>query len=152
MLVTSHVLAGALIGKALSRHPVAAFGAGVVSHFVMDACPHYGDEEEREPGDFTPEFLRLARCDGCAGLAAMAVAAGLSPRPARRAVLAGMAGAAVVDTDKPLLYFFGRNPWPDWWNRLHKRVQNQRLDRLPHELVLAGALAVLVWMYVREPV
>ena len=36
MLVTNHVLSGALIGAA-ARTPVRAFTLGVVSHFVLDA-------------------------------------------------------------------------------------------------------------------
>ena len=141
MFVTSHVLVGAIIGRALADHPVGAFAAGVVSHFAMDACPHYGDSSMSVTD---PEFIRIAKCDGCAGLAAMALAAGLSPKPARWAVLAGMAGGAIVDTDKPCEYFFGVNPWPGWWNRFHKRIQNQAPHRLPHEAIAALALAVVV--------
>lgn len=143
MFVTSHVLAGALIGRVMARHPVGAFVAGVVSHFVMDACPHYGDSTWSSD---SPEFLRVARCDGCAGLAAMAVSAGLAPRPARRAVVAGMLGGAVVDSDKPLEYFLGWNPWPAAWNRFHKRMQNEEADRMPRELLAAAGLAGLVWV------
>lgn len=142
MFVTNHVLAGALIGRVMARHPAGAFAVGVVSHFAMDACPHYGDETLKVT---SPEFIRIARCDGCAGLAAMAVAAGLSPRRSRRAVVAGMAGAAIVDSDKPMLYFFGWDPWPKWWSRLHKWVQNQEDHRLPYELVVGAGLAALVW-------
>lgn len=141
MLVTNHVLAGALIGRVMARHPVGAFAAGVVSHFAMDACPHWGTEDT----GLTPEFLRVARCDGCAGLAAMAVSAGLAPGRTRKAVVAGMAGGAIVDMDKPMEYFFGWNPFPLWWQRLHKRVQNEAPGRMPHELVVAGLLGIAVW-------
>jgi hypothetical protein len=147
MFVTTHVAAGALIGRVLARHPVAAFGAGVVSHFVMDACPHYGDDTLDIS---SPDFIRVAKCDGCAGLAAMAVAAGISPRPARKAVLAGMVGGAIVDTDKPCDYFFGWNPWPSFWIRFHKGIQNQEPHRLPHELAVLATLSWLVWKYVPE--
>jgi hypothetical protein len=142
MFVTSHVLVGALIGRALARHPVGAFAAGVVSHFAMDACPHYGDENMTVDD---PRFIRMAKCDGCAGLGAMAVAAGLAPRGSRRAVVAGMLGGAVVDSDKPFEYFIGWNPWPQAWNRFHKRIQNQDAGRMPSELLVAAGLAALVW-------
>lgn len=147
MFVTSHVLAGALIGRVMARHPVGAFAVGVVSHFAMDACPHYGDDSLTTE---SPEFLRVARCDGCAGLAAMALAAGISPRPARRAVVAGMLGGAIVDSDKPFEHFLGWNPWPEPWNRFHKRIQNQEPHRMPHELVVGAVLAVLVWRLLPE--
>ncbi len=42
MLLTNHVLSGALIG-ALARRPLPAFALGVASHFVLDAVPHWGE-------------------------------------------------------------------------------------------------------------
>ena len=41
MLVTNHVLSGAVIGAAV-RRPVPAFALGVASHFALDAVPHWG--------------------------------------------------------------------------------------------------------------
>jgi hypothetical protein len=41
MLVTNHVLSGAVIGAA-ARRPIPAFFLGVASHFVLDATPHWG--------------------------------------------------------------------------------------------------------------
>lgn len=147
MLVTNHVLAGAVIGRVMSRRPVGAFLVGVVSHFAMDACPHFGDASWEAD---SPEFLRLARCDGCCGLAAMAVAAGLSPRPSRLAVVCAMTGAAIVDSDKPFEYFLGWNPWPESWNRFHKRIQNEEANRLPLELAAGALLAGLAWSALRR--
>ena len=146
MLVSSHVLAGALIGRALGRHPVGAFAAGALSHFAMDACPHWGtpDQPDREL------FLRVARCDGCAGLAAMAAAAGLSPGGSRRAVLGAMAGGALPDLDKPLLHFFGWNPFPEGFNRFHQRIQREAPHRLPHEVALAAGLAVAAFAALKQ--
>ena len=138
MLVTSHVLAGAIVGRVLGRHPLGAFAAGVVSHFAMDACPHWGDPD----AGMDARFLRVARCDGCCALAAMAVAAGLSPRRSRRAVAAAMLGGALVDADKPMRHFFGWNPFPDPVNRLHHWIQNEAPHRLPHEVAAAACLAV----------
>ncbi|HWE55022.1 MAG TPA: hypothetical protein VG435_05890 [Acidimicrobiales bacterium] len=148
MLVTNHVLAGALIGRALARHPVLAFGAGVVSHIAMDACPHWGDDAVTMD---TPEFFRIACCDGCCGLAAMAIAAGLSPRRTRLAVVAGMAGGAVVDTDKPFDFFLGWNPFPERWNRFHKRIQNEAPHRMKNEFAVGTLLALVCWRVLRQP-
>jgi hypothetical protein len=146
VLVTNHVLAGALIGRVMSRHPVGAFAVGVVSHFAMDCCPHFGDETWTRD---SPEFLRLARCDGCCGLAAMALAAGLAPGRSRRAVVAAMAGAAMVDSDKPLEYLLGWNPWPEFWNSFHRRIQNEEPTRMPVEIGTGLGLAVLAYLVLR---
>lgn len=145
--MTSHVAAGALIGRALAGHPVGAFAVGVVSHFAMDACPHWGTPDDAEHYE---DFVRVATCDGCAGLASMALAAGVASGPARRAVVAGMLGAAFVDADKPMVYFFGWNPFPGPVRRLHKRVQNQAEHRLPAEVITAAGLVALAVAAVRR--
>ena len=139
-MITNHVLAGVVIGRGLSRRPVGAFLAGLVSHVAMDACPHWGSDKTPEGYE---QFIKVARCDGCAGLAAMALAAGLAPGSARRSVLAGMAGAAVLDADKPMEYFFGVNPFPAWIQNFHESIQNESKGRLPLEVLVAGGLAVL---------
>ena len=146
MLVSSHVLAGALIGRALSRHPVGAFAAGVVSHLAMDACPHWGIPDGSDP----ELFLKVARCDGCAGLAAMALSGGLSPGRSRRSVVAAMVGGALPDLDKPMLHFFGRDPFPAVFTAFHKRIQDEAPDRLPHEVALAAGLAVAAVVVLRR--
>lgn len=137
VLVTNHVLAGALIGRALARHPAGAFAAGVASHFLMDACPHWGTPADQQSYD---AFLRVARCDGCAGLAAMALSAGLAPGGSRKAAVAGMVGGAVVDADKPAEHFLGINPFPVWFQRFHKRIQREAPDRLRLEVAVGAAL------------
>ncbi len=147
MFVTSHVLAGAVIGRALSRHPFGALVAGVVSHLGMDACPHWGLPEGSDP----ELFLRVARCDGCAGLAAMAVSAGLSPGRSRRAVLAAMVGGALPDLDKPMRHYFGIDPYPKAFTAFHVRIQDESPKRLPHELAVAAALAVAAVVVLRRP-
>ncbi|MBW8076984.1 MAG: hypothetical protein GJU76_02680 [Gallionella sp.] len=151
MFVTNHVLAGALIGRALRSHPVAAFGVGVISHFAMDACPHWGMDDDEE---FSWErFYPIARCDGCLGLAAMAAGVGLSPGPNRKAALSGMLGAAVVDADKPMRYFFGWNPFPLVVQRLHSGVQRQAPNRMRIEIGVGAALAVVLGaLYYRDSV
>jgi hypothetical protein len=89
VLVSNHVLAGAAIGALARKRPALAFTAGFVSHLLMDSCPHWGTPLE------TPEderrFLRVARCDGCCGLALMGAAAATASRGSRTTVVAAMA-------------------------------------------------------------
>jgi hypothetical protein len=114
----------------------------------MDACPHWGTEDR----SMNEAFLRVARCDGCAGLAAMALAAGFSPGRSRKAVVAAMVGGALPDVDKPLVYFAGWNPFPAWFQRFHMEIQNESPRRLPVELGVAAALsAALVAVTSRRP-
>ena len=134
MFITNHVLSGAVTG-AVVRRPVPAFLAGVASHFVLDALPHWGKVE--------PEcFLQAAVADGLTGLAAMAVLTAVAPPGRRAAVLAGMAGAALPDLDKPIELWFGASPWPPPVDRFHRWIQDEAPDRLGLEAMTASMLAV----------
>jgi MYXO-CTERM domain-containing protein len=141
MLVTNHVLSGALIGAAV-RRPLPAAALGVVSHFALDAVPHWGKFGSRRG------LLRVAVPDGLTGLAVIGAFTAIAPRERRLAVLAGMAGAALPDLDKPSRVFFGRSPFPRAWDVFHTRIQDEAPDRFPHEVAAAvvlgaGALALL---------
>jgi hypothetical protein len=135
VLVTNHVLSGALIGAAV-RKPLPAFALGVASHFVLDAMPHWGRWDDKG------RFLRVAVPDGLAGLTAMGIAAAITPPEGRTAVLAGMAGAAMPDLDKPARLWFGRSPWPRAVNRFHSAIQDEAPDRFRLEMTVMAAFAV----------
>ncbi len=129
--MTNHVLSGALIGAAV-RRPAAAFVLGVASHFALDASPHWG---ARGP------LLRVAVPDGLAGLAALGALAAASPPERRLAVLAGMAGAALPDIDKPSRLWFGASPFPRAIDKFHASIQREAPDRARYELAVAVVLA-----------
>ena len=143
MLVTNHVLSGAVIGAAV-RRPLPALAIGVASHFVLDSLPHWGK------WDSDQQFLRVAVADGLTGLAAMGVvtrAVLRTPADGRAklaaAVVLGMAGAAMPDLDKPAHIVFKRKLWPDAVNRFHGRIQDEAPHRfVSHELVAAAGFAL----------
>ena len=134
MLLTNHVLSGALIG-ALTRRPVVAFAAGVASHFVLDAMPHWGKWQDQR------HFLRVAVRDGLISLAAIGAFAAVSSPDRRLAVVAGMSGAALPDMDKPVRLWFGRSPFPAAVDRFHSRIQHEAPHRVRLELAWAAAFA-----------
>jgi hypothetical protein len=140
VLLTNHVLSGALIG-AVTRRPATAFAAGVVSHFMLDAVPHWGDWASIR------HFLKVAVPDGLISLGAMGAFAALTPADRRAAVVAGMAGAALPDIDKPAKLWFGRTPWPRAVDEFHQRIQPEAPRRAHIELLAAagfGTAAILV--------
>jgi hypothetical protein len=128
MLVTNHVLSGAVIGAAV-RRPVPAFILGVASHFVLDATPHWGK--------FGAKLMRVAVPDGLTGLAMMGAMAAVAPPDRRAAVLAGMVGAALPDLDKPSMVAFGRTPFPRVVDDFHKAIQREEPRRAHYEVVAA---------------
>lgn len=135
MLLTNHVLSGALIG-ALVRRPVPAFALGVASHFALDTVPHWGPFRERRA------LLRVAVPDGLAALAALTAFAAAAPPHRRLTLTAAMLGAVLPDADKPAHLLFGRSPFPRAVGRFHSRIQDEALDRFPVEAVTATVLAL----------
>jgi hypothetical protein len=134
VLVTTHVLSGAVIG-ALAPDPVTALGRGFVSHFVLDAVPHWGCEPE--------DLLKVAVPDGLVGLAAIAAVGRLAVPERRFAVLAGVFGACLPDIDKPCELFFGRSPFPRWFDWFHAVIQHEQPHRWRREVVTAVGFAAL---------
>jgi hypothetical protein len=150
VFVTNHVLAGTIIGATCRRNAGLAFALGVASHVAMDLTPHWG-EKKPDPD----RYLRVARRDGLLGLGAM-TAVLIAGVPPRRALLAGMLGAAVLDADKPGKHFFGRSPFPPFVDAFHSAIQRERPDLAPRELaygavLAAGAVAALIGQRRRAP-
>ena len=134
MFITNHALAGAAVG-ALARRPVPAFLVGVASHLAMDMVLHYGDDLDWD------DVVDLGRVDGTIGLAVTAALAATAPPSVRRAVLAGVAGACVVDMDKPGRHFLGRSPFPSAVDQFHGRIQRESPAGRWVEAAAAVALA-----------
>jgi len=143
VLLTNHVLSGALIGG-LIRRPADAFAVGVASHFVLDTVPHWGKWGGKRM------FLRIAVPDGLISLATMGIFAAVSPPDRRLAVVAGMAGAALPDIDKPTRLWFGWSPFPVAVDRFHARIQDEARGRAPIELAAAGAFAAAALIVLRR--
>lgn len=141
MFVTSHVLSGAAIGS-LAPGPLTALGAGFVSHFVLDALPHWGSGDE--------DLLKVAVPDGLTGLAAIGAVAAMTVPRRRLPVLAGVFGACLPDVDKPAELFVGRSPFPHWFDAFHSGIQREAPHRMRHELVVAAVLAVAAGALLRR--
>jgi hypothetical protein len=143
VLVTNHVLSGALIG-AVVRRPVPAFLLGVASHFALDAVPHWGSWRD------TRQFLQVAVPDGLTGLAAMAAFTAAAPVSRRAAVVAGMVGAALPDIDKPSRLWFGFSPFPSAVGRFHSGIQDEALDRYGREAFCAALFTMSALLLLRS--
>jgi hypothetical protein len=140
MFVTNHVLSGVAIGRLLERRPVTAFVVGVGSHLALDMVPHWGCH--KRTADNRQLFLRYAKRDGLVGLIAMVSVAGAVDRRARTATIAAMAGAVLLDADKPMAHFFGRNPFPKVVRRIHARAQNESPQGMPNEIIFGLLCAI----------
>jgi hypothetical protein len=149
--VTNHVLSGIVIGRVLGRRPATAFVVGVGSHLVLDSIPHWSCDKSTAGG--RERFLKAAKRDGALGLATMAAATLAADRRVRTATVAAMAGAVLLDLDKPLLYFFRVNPFPRPVQRLHGWVQNESPDGMPSEVgfgVICAAVSAAILSRTRQ--
>jgi hypothetical protein len=143
VLVTNHVLAGALVGLA-APGPVTAFLGGVASHVALDVVPHWGDRP-------IEEVMPIAVADGLTGLTAIAVVWRRTPSGRRLRVLAGMAGASVPDLDKPATVFLGSSPFPQAVDDFHARIQTRESSaRMPQEVLVGLGTAAVVGLALRR--
>ena len=86
-------------------------------------------------------FLRVAVPDGLISLATMGALAAVSPPDRRLAVVAGMAGAALPDIDKPTTLWFGWSPFPAAVDRFHARIQDEAPAPRPDRARRGGPFA-----------
>jgi len=111
-------------------------GASLVHHHGV----HYLDKKMAADG--RQLFLRNAKRDGLFGLLTMVCAAGAVDPQARAATIAAMAGAALLDADKPAVHYFGRNPFPRAVRRIHARAQNESSQGMPNEIAFGLLCAI----------
>lgn len=133
MLITNHVLSGALLGCVTGR-PLAAAVAGAASHLALDAVPHFGLPPE--------QLMRVAVPDGLVGLTVIALLAAAVPADLRPAAAAGVLGACLPDMDKPGRQFFGRSPFPARFDAFHARIQPESPRWFPVEVATAALLLI----------
>ncbi len=141
MFVTTHVLSGVLVARASRGRPMVAFAAGVGSHLALDSMPHWGCDKAAEGG--YEEFLRVAKRDGLIGLAAAAAVIVAARKRDRVVTVAAIAGAVLLDLDKPIQFFFGVNPFPRLVARLHTRVQNESSTGMTKEITYGAVFAAV---------
>ena len=149
MFICNHVVAGTAIGLVLADYPLSAFAAGVASHLVLDAIPHWGTAPD-DPNAHQI-FLHTARIDGCLGCALLGLVLALAPH--KTSMAAALAGSVLPDIDKPSLHFFGVNPVPAWFQNFHSRIQHQSPHRLRQEQLtgmIGGAAALSLLLIARR--
>lgn len=150
MLISTHVLSGALLGRVLGR-PLPALLVGAASHLALDRLPHWGRAGGWPSQPMQGEDFRVAVVDGLCGLGLIAIALNATPAAARLPVLAGIVGACAPDLDKPGLRWFGRSPWPEPFDRIHATIQVnvERPELLRQDVVVASAAALLTMPLLR---
>lgn len=117
MLVTAHV-ASATVTSTACRTPAAGLAAGILSHLVLDAIPHWGARDE-------DDFERTAITDGLVALTLIAAILAHAPAHRRTVLGATIVGAVLPDLDKPIRYFTGREAFPRSLHRFLVNIQTE---------------------------
>jgi hypothetical protein len=121
MTLTTHAIFGAGLASCMPEHPVVAFTAGFVSHFVLDAIPHWDYEILSESVD--PDFgkkmtwsrelmLDAVRIggDACFGIIASLFLFGHHNLPGLLAIFSGAIGGIVPDALQFVYGHFKKEP------------------------------------------
>ena len=101
MLATNHVLAGALLGSAITS-PYLLIPTALASHVVMDLVPHWGKFPNEK------YYHRVAKLDGILLLLLLPIILFFAPSEKRFLIFIGAFAALFFDFDKPYEFFFGK--------------------------------------------
>ena len=58
------------------------------------------------------------------------------------ATFAAIAGATLLDADKPAMYFWRKNPFPRAVRRIHTWAQNESPEGMPNEILFGVSCAL----------
>lgn len=157
MVLSTHAIVGGAVGRILSGQPILALILGFVSHFLLDAIPHWDyklgslDKDEAKPlntsirldRSFAYDCLKLV-ADVLIGLIIAWLAFGGSAE-AYASVVAGIFGGLLPDFLQFVYFRFRREPLKSL-QRFHQWIHtNVRLDGRPAlGIFLQSALAIVV--------
>ncbi|OGL71753.1 hypothetical protein A3C17_02970 [Candidatus Uhrbacteria bacterium RIFCSPHIGHO2_02_FULL_53_13] len=130
MTLTTHATIGALIGAA-TGNPFLAFGAGLLSHFLVDIIPH-GDRELYENHKRKQKHRRayaFVTIDGIVAVMVIALMTGFQPVQYLNASIAmGVIGSILPDLIIGIHEAF-HIKWLRWFHRLHFFFHNMISNR-----------------------
>lgn len=145
MLIASHALVGGTIGE-LVDNPILALLLGIISHFVLDAIPHYDTTDD---GRYTKRQLALFLFDLIIGVVLIVIL--LPTIHHSLSFFAGMVGGILPDFIDNVPFWnkhFQSTRFGKSFHEFHTRIQPIKLSPVPGLLVqlvfLIGTVLILV--------
>ncbi len=160
MTLTTHALVGAAAAELFPAHPVLAFTAGFLSHFLLDAIPHQDYKLESYVKDPTPardvrkldmiigpafwRDLRNITLDFMLGVALVMMLFG------RRLALLGAAGGVLPDALQFLFFKWKHEPLLAL-EKFHVRIQEHRwpVHSFYLSIVMQAVLVIAAYGFLR---
>jgi len=167
MVLSTHALAGTAVALALRNNPIAALIAAFLSHFVLDAFPHWhyrilsksadNSSPFGEKLDFGRSFLKdifRTGIDFCIGLViSLAISEVFYPGNFWLVFFAAFAGA-LPDAIQVLYYRFQNFKPLYWFQWLHegihseKRLDNEPVKGIAQQIIVSAAIIFII-IYLR---
>ena len=147
MTGTNHFLAGASIGLYISN-PVVAIPVAFMSHFALDALPHFGVAFDTRTKKRPPVFTRVIRADALISIVLLYFAITSLPLLATACMIAALSPDFVWVYKFTFKERFGKLPPSPKGplSQLHKDIQRyERIWGLYVEIVVAALLGWFVW-------
>lgn len=116
MIALNHTLTGAAIAIAV-KQPALAIPLAFLSHFVLDAIPHFGDVPIYTYGH--PKFLYIAAADGLISIGSIWFIMACNPQ---LALVIGLGAFFAILPDLFWLGHFARK-WKHWFFTFHQKIQ-----------------------------
>ena len=136
----NHTLVGSAIALAL-KNPLLIVPAALLSHFICDAVPHFGDHPKLVP--YNPAFQKYLKVEAVLCVAAVLFVVLLSPE---NWFILGL-GIAFATLPDFLWPFIGKLPaWTEPFYRFHTNIQwGERSYGWIYELVYA---TLFIWLII----
>lgn len=149
MFSTVHAATGAALGSLIPNAPL-AFGAGVVSHFLLDRIPHNDPDFPKGQTPHELIFHPMARRFFVVAIVDITITAALIlwlvralPAFPATSLISGTLGGVVPDFLFALSFLIN-HPWARWYNRFHEQNHfNEK--KYPVSLVTGSVIQVIIF-------
>lgn len=161
MTLTTHAVAGAALATLFPNYPVLGFAVGFVSHYFLDAMPHwsYSVKSIREDeNNLLNTNIILSRdsymdlfkigLDGVLGLLLVFIIFGMSHQQSLLTIFMGAIGGMAPDALQFCYWKWKHEPLITF-QRLHNWVHTKiRLDEKPILGILSQAAIIVIFIFV----
>jgi len=152
MLITTHGLVGACIGKEVGYPPL-AFLLGLISHFILDSIPHCdGPDDKAGRGENEPNsFAQYAFVAADIIIGVFIVVYLSSNNLASAGLIWGIIGAELPDVIDNVPFWIGIRKVPGFkqFHAFHAKIQSIKIPLWLGMLSQYSIAAIFLWLILR---